>query len=154
SARRSADGLRSSRRFPGVARSGGTRRRLRHRMETIPMTHRLTDLSWEQFRARVPASCDLAIVPVGTIEAHGAIPLGTDTIIPVALAARLAPKWNALVAPAVGYGVTNSLLPYPGSTTVTSATFRAYLFEATAGLADAGFRRVVILNGHGGQSDE
>ncbi|HEX4824640.1 MAG TPA: creatininase family protein [Candidatus Polarisedimenticolaceae bacterium] len=118
------------------------------------MTHRLNDLSWERFRALVPASCDLAIVPVGTIEAHGAIPLGTDTIIPEALAVRLAPKWNALIAPSVAYGVTNSLLPYPGSTTVSSATFRAYLFEAAAGLVDTGFRRIVILNGHGGQSEE
>jgi len=116
------------------------------------MTMRINDLTWEQFRDRVPALCDLAIVPVGTIEAHGAIPLGTDTIIPEALAADLAPLWGALIAPPVAYGVTNSLLPYPGSTTVSSATFRAYLFEAAAGLVDAGFRRIVLLNGHGGQS--
>lgn len=118
------------------------------------MKRRINDLSWEQFRERVPSKCDLAIVPVGTIEAHGAIPLGTDTIIPEALASSLAPRWDALVAPAVAYGVTNSLLPYPGSTTVSSETFRAYLFEAAAGLVDAGFRRIVLLNGHGGQSDE
>jgi len=117
-------------------------------------TMRISDLTWEQFRDRVPSACDLAIIPVGTIEAHGAIPLGTDTIIPEALAADLAPRWDALIAPAVPYGVTNSLLPYPGSTTVSSDTFRAYLFEAAAGLVDAGFRRIVLLNGHGGQSDE
>ena len=52
------------------------------------MSVRMNDLSWEQFRDRVPSACDLAIVPVGTIEAHGAIPLGTDTIIPEALAGR------------------------------------------------------------------
>jgi creatinine amidohydrolase len=118
------------------------------------MSVRMNDLTWEQFRDRVPSACDLAIVPVGTIEAHGAIPLGTDTIIPEALAADLAPKLNALIAPPVAYGVTNSLLPYPGSTTVSSATFSAYLFEAAAGLVDAGFRRIVLLNGHGGQSSE
>lgn len=118
------------------------------------MGERLTDLSWEQFRVRVPQSCDLALVPVGTIEAHGAIPLGTDTLIPEALAGDLAPRLGALIAPAVAYGVTNSLLPYPGSTTVSSAVFSAYLFEAAAGLVDAGFRRIVLLNGHGGQSDE
>lgn len=94
------------------------------------------------------------ILPVGTIEAHGAIPLGTDNLIPEALADALAPTLSALVAPTVAYGVTNSLLPYPGSTTVSSATFRAYLFEAAAGLVDAGFGRIVLLNGHGGQSDE
>ena len=118
------------------------------------MKAKINDLTWEQFRARVPVPCDLAIVPVGTIEAHGAIPLGTDTIIPEALAETLAPKLGALIAPPVAYGVTNSLLPYPGSTTVSSATFTAYLFEAAAGLVDAGFRRIVLLNGHGGQTGE
>lgn len=88
------------------------------------------------------------------MEAHGAIPLGTDIIVPSAIARDLAPRLGAMIAPAVPYGVTNSLLPYPGSTTVSSATFEAYLFEAAAGLADAGFRRVVLLNGHGGQSQE
>jgi creatinine amidohydrolase len=115
------------------------------------MSWELTGLTWEAFRERVPSQVDAVIVPIGTIEAHGAIPLGTDLLIPMALAADLAPRFNALVAPAVPYGVTDSLLPYPGSTTVSSATFAAYLFEAAAGLADAGFRRIVLLNGHGGQ---
>jgi creatinine amidohydrolase len=118
------------------------------------MSPKINDLTWEQFRDHVPAKCDLAIVPVGTIEAHGAIPLGTDTMIPDAIAAVLAPKLGALIAPSIAYGVTNSLLPYPGSTTVSSETFAAYLFEASAGLVDAGFRRIVLLNGHGGQSGE
>jgi creatinine amidohydrolase len=118
------------------------------------MSDRLTELSWEQFRDRVPGRTDLAFLPVGTIEAHGSMALGTDTIIPEALAADIAPRFGGLIAPAIAYGVTNTLLPYPGSTTVSSATFAAYLFEAAAGLVDAGFRRVVLLNGHGGQSDE
>jgi creatinine amidohydrolase len=123
-------------------------------MEARTMSLKINDLTWEQFRDRVPATCDLAIVPVGTIEAHGAIPLGTDTLIPEAIAGVLAPNLGALIAPSIAYGVTNSLLPYPGSTTVSSATFEAYLFEATTGLIDAGFRRIVLLNGHGGQSGE
>ena len=118
------------------------------------MRFRMEELTWEQFRDRVPGKTDLALVPVGTLEAHGAIPLGTDTLIPARIAGDLAAKHGALIAPAIQYGVTNSLLPYPGSTTVTSATFRAYLFEACAGLVDAGFRRIVLLNGHGGQSSE
>ncbi len=118
------------------------------------MSVRFTDLSWEALRDRVPSKCDLVLVPVGTIEAHGASPLGTDNVIPDAMARHLAPRLDALVAPAINYGVTNSLLPYPGSTTVTSATFTQYLFEATAGLADTGFRRIVLINGHGGQTRE
>jgi creatinine amidohydrolase len=118
------------------------------------MSLKINDLTWEQFRDRVPNLSDLVMMPVGTIEAHGAIPLGTDTIIPEALALALAPRLGALIAPSIAYGVTNSLLPYPGSTTVSSATFAAYLFEAAAGLVDAGFRRIVLLNGHGGQTGE
>jgi creatinine amidohydrolase len=118
------------------------------------MSLKINELTWEQFRDRVPSTCDLAVVPVGTIEAHGAIPLGTDTLIPEAIASGLAAKLNALIAPSIAYGVTNSLLPFPGSTTVSSATFSAYLFEAAAGLVDAGFRRIVLLNGHGGQTGE
>ena len=118
------------------------------------MSLHVSDLTWEQFRERVPARTDLVIVPVGTVEAHGAIPLGTDTLIPEAMSDELASRFDALIAPSVPYGVTTTLLPYPGSTTVSSATFRAYLFEAAAGLVDAGFKRVVLLNGHGGQSSE
>lgn len=118
------------------------------------MTWQLGEMTWEAFRERVPSKTDAVLLPVGTVEAHGAIPLGTDTLIPTALAADLAPRLGALVAPAIAYGVTNSLLPYPGSTTVSSATFEAYVFEAAAGLADAGFRKIVLLNGHGGQSRE
>lgn len=118
------------------------------------MSFKINELTWEQFRDHVPTLCDLAMMPVGTIEAHGAIPLGTDTIIPEALALALAPRLGALIAPSIAYGVTNSLLPYPGSTTVSPATFSAYLFEAAAGLVDAGFRRIVLLNGHGGQTGE
>ena len=115
---------------------------------------RINNMTWERFRELVPSQIDLVLVPVGTIEAHGAIPLGTDTMIPEAMALTLADRLEALIAPAVAYGVTNTLLPYPGSTTVSPKTFRRYLFEATAGLVDAGFRRVVLLNGHGGQSSE
>lgn len=115
---------------------------------------KMTDLSWPAFKERVPAKTDLVIVPVGTVEAHGGIPLGTDCIIPEAIARELAPRLNGLIAPPVSYGVTNSLLPYPGSTTVSPETFVAYLLEACSGLVDAGFRRVAILNGHGGQTRE
>jgi creatinine amidohydrolase len=118
------------------------------------MSHHMTDLSWEAFRDRVPSKTDLVIVPVGTIEAHGAFPLGTDNIIPTSMAEELAKRFDALIAPLVPYGVTSSLLPYPGSTTVSSETFEQYLFEAAAGLVDTGFKRVLLLNGHGGQTSE
>jgi len=58
------------------------------------MSLHVSDLTWEQFRERVPARTDLVIVPVGTVEAHGAIPLGTDTLIPEAMSDELASRFS------------------------------------------------------------
>ena len=115
---------------------------------------RLRDLSWRDFRELVPAKYDGLIVPIGTVEAHGAIPLGTDIIIPEYLAERLAPRLDLVLAPAVNYGVTRTLLPYPGSHTVTSETFQRYVTEVFVGFGRMGFRRLVVMNGHGGHLDE
>ena len=86
-------------------------------------TRRMEDLTWQRFGELVPRRIDRVLVPVGTMEAHGVLPLGTDTLIPARLAERLAPDLDALVAPAMPYGLTSSLLAYPGSMTLERRTF-------------------------------
>ncbi len=114
----------------------------------------LTELNWREFRDLVPAKHDAVVIPIGTVEAHGGIPLGTDIVIPEYLADRLSRRLNLIVAPAVNYGVTRTLLPYPGSHTVASATFQRYVTEIFAGFGRMGFRKLVVVNGHGGHIDE
>jgi creatinine amidohydrolase len=111
---------------------------------------RLAELNWKEFRGLVPGKHDAVVIPVGTVEAHGGIPLGTDIIIPEYLAERLGERLNLIIAPAVNYGVTRSLLPYPGSHTVASATFRQYVTEILVDFGRMGFRKLVVVNGHGG----
>jgi creatinine amidohydrolase len=116
-------------------------------------TRKIEELNWQEFREIVPKVTDAVILPVGTLEAHGITGLGTDNQIPVSIAERIAGKVNALIAPTIPYGITRSLLPYPGSVTVTSETFERYVYEAACGLGDAGLRRIVFLNGHGGNTE-
>jgi len=116
--------------------------------------YRLEELTWQEFKELVPKKIDTVILPVGTVEAHGVSPLGTDNIIPVTIAERIATDLKAMVAPLVPYGITRTLLAYPGSLTVTSATFENYLTEVLDSLAEKGFKKIVIMNGHGGQIDE
>jgi len=116
-------------------------------------TRKIEELNWQEFKKIVPKVTDAVLLPVGTLEAHGVTGLGTDNFIPVSLAERIAGKVNALIAPTIPYGITRSLLPYPGSVTVTSQAFDQYVFEVACGLADAGFRRIVFLNGHGGNTE-
>ena len=122
-------------------------------MKTTLRTRRLEELNWMEFKRLVPKRTAAVLVPVGTIEAHGVTGLGTDNQIPLSVAERIAVPVNALIAPAVHYGITKSLLPYPGSVTVLPDTFERYVSEVAAGLADAGFRRIVFLNGHGGNTE-
>jgi creatinine amidohydrolase len=111
-------------------------------------------MNWRDFGKIVPTKTDTVFLPVGTIEAHGIIPLGTDIFIPEYLCDELAPRFNGIIAPAVNYGVTRTLIAYPGSHTVTSATFEAYLTEILVGFGRNGFRKAVVLNGHGGHINE
>lgn len=90
------------------------------------------------------------LLPIGTMEAHGIIPLGTDSIIPSKLALDIAETMDFLVAPTINYGITSSLLPYPGSNTVRPDTFKNLIGDIAKGLVKDGFNRLVIINGHGG----
>jgi creatinine amidohydrolase len=122
-------------------------------MKKTLRTRRLEELNWMEFKRLVPKKTDAVLVPVGTIEAHGVTGLGTDNQIPLSIAERIAESVKALVAPTIHYGITRSLLPYPGSLTVLPETFERYVSEIAASLADAGFRRIVFLNGHGGNTE-
>lgn len=114
------------------------------------MEYYLERMNWKQFGRTVPKKTDTVLLPVGTIEAHGPGALGTDAIIPCHLAQRLSRPLNAMVAPAINYGVTGSLMAYSGSLTVSPDTLKAYVSEVSASLADAGFRKIIVINGHGG----
>jgi len=110
----------------------------------------MADLNWMEFREVVPAKVRTVLLPAGTVEAHGVANNGADVTAPVALARAMAPRVNALVAPAVPYGVTGSLDPYAGGITIGEEAYRAYLGDVLAGLAGNGFRNIIVINGHGG----
>ena len=57
----------------------------------------------------MPREIETALVPVGTLEPHGILSLGTDNEIPARLAEAIAARLNALVAPTIPYGVTAHL---------------------------------------------
>jgi len=114
----------------------------------------MEELTWMEFKKLVPDKIDAVLLPVGTLEAHGCTALGTDNILPVAIVERIAPGLGALIAPVIPYGITRSLLAYPGSTSVTPDTFERYVWEVCTSLADTGFKRIAILNGHGGNTEQ
>ena len=110
---------------------------------------RMDYYSWQEFREIVPSRCDTVILPVGTLEAHGVAANGTDALIPEHLAKMVAPEVNALIAPVIPYGFTGSLEAYPGGFTISRPTFKAYCLETIDGLAQCGYKNIIVFNGHG-----
>jgi len=115
---------------------------------------RLAELSWVEVKKLIDDGVDTAFVPVGTIEAHGKhLPLGTDVYIPERIAEVLCSKVGGVVAPSISYGVTRSLIAYPGSLTLRPETFKSLVKDVAVSLAKKGFKHVVFVNGHGGNTD-
>jgi creatinine amidohydrolase len=113
-------------------------------------------LNWKQVDA-LPRDRTLLILPTAAIEQHGPhLPLSTDTLINNELLGRalelLPPDAPVYALPPVCYGKSNEHLGFPGTLSVSSATFMAVLRDLGASLAAAGFRRVAIFNTHGGNS--
>ena len=113
-------------------------------------TREMNDINWMEFREFVPSKITTVLLPTGTLEAHGVANNGADNTAPIAIARKLAVELNAMVAPAVNYGMTGSLDAYPGSMTISEKAYRAYLGDILEGLAKQGFKNIIVINGHGG----
>src|SRR5262245_25649048 len=116
-------------------------------------TANAAELPWPEVK-QAAAYGALALLPVGSTEAHGPhLPLGTDVAIAQAVAARVAERLSAagrraLIFPAVTYSLTDFARPFPGTVSVAAEAARAYLTEVFVSLAATPFRRVGVLNHH------
>jgi creatinine amidohydrolase len=116
--------------------------------------HHLQEYSWMRLAEVVPEVTDRIILPIGTVESHGACAIGTDNIIPAHLAEEVWERCNALIAPAINHGFTGvSVSRFPGSITVRPEVLEEYLYDVLKDLVRTGFRNVLIINGHGGNTD-
>ncbi|MGC8893661.1 MAG: creatininase family protein [candidate division WOR-3 bacterium] len=96
---------------------------------------------------------EAALLPVGTLEAHDGGPVGTDNLIPDALCDRLSEKLSIPKLPLMPYGVTNSLLVYPGSCSLTDEVLEGFIYELGKTLARNGLKYLFVVNGHGGNTE-
>ncbi len=102
----------------------------------------------EELRAAAPT---LAIVPVGSIEQHAAhLPLGSDWLVADHVARAVGARLDAYVLPALPVSCSLEHLGRAGTVTLRVATLVAVIEDIVDSLAHHGFRRVVVLNGHGG----
>ena len=118
--------------------------------QDIVSTREMDRINWMEFREVVPARIQTVLLPTGTLEPHGVINNGADNTAPAAIAARIARRTNAMIAPTLAYGMTGSLEAYPGAFQISESAYRPFVKQIIEGLAKNGFRNIIILNGHGG----
>ena len=113
----------------------------------------LPHMSWKDIEEAL-VHTDIVIVPVGSIEQHGPhMPLGTDFYWALNMCLLIAQETDILVAPALMVGLAEYHMGFPGTMTLTPETFEAVLYESSLCLLRHGFKKILFLNGHGGNTD-
>jgi creatinine amidohydrolase len=105
-------------------------------------------MTWPEAREAMAAD-PLVILPVGSTEAHGPhLPLDVDSHQVGHVAALVAERTKALVAPTLAYGYASTWMAFPGTMSLSAATFQQVVVELASSIVHHGVRRVMILNGH------
>ena len=112
---------------------------------------RIAEMHWRQVEDYLKGD-DRAILPLGCVEQHAYLSLATDAILAERVAVEAAEPLGIPVFPALAYGITPLFLAYPGTVSLRAGTYLAVLRDMLDSLAGQGFRRIVLVNGHGGNS--
>ncbi|MFH1723705.1 MAG: creatininase family protein [Elusimicrobiota bacterium] len=123
--------------------------------EGAPRSYLYGELTWPEMTERL-RKVDLALLPVGAIEQHGPhLPLDTDAFDAAYLASRVAEacgKPQPLVLPGIPYGVSYHHDEFKGTVSIRNGTLSGLVYDVGMSLARNGIRKLVIINGHGGNS--
>jgi len=110
----------------------------------------LFEMSWPEAK-RYFAKNDIAILPVGSNEEHGpANPLGTDHLIAKGIAEETAKRTEVLCLQVVPFGISSHHKQFWGTVFISPKSFKKYVRDVCSSLTYYGVRKIVVVNGHGG----
>ena len=112
---------------------------------------RIADLNWMQVEAYLERD-DRIVLPVGSTEQHGYLSLAVDVILAERVSVEAAESLGVPVLPVMPFGVAPGFTAYPGTVSLRLETLVAVLTEALDSLYGQGFRRFLVVNGHGGNT--
>ena len=112
---------------------------------------RAAERNWMQIEEYLKRD-DRAVLPLGCTEQHAYLSLSTDSLLAERVAVEAAEPLGIPVFPVVGYGITPNFRAYPGTLSLRVETLLAVVRDLLDGLCQQGFRRLLIVNGHGGNA--
>jgi creatinine amidohydrolase len=110
---------------------------------------RVAEMDWQMVEDWVRQD-HRAVLPLGSTEQHAGLSLMTDAILAERVAAEAAEPLGIPVFPAIPYGLAPYYQAFPGSITLRVSTYCRMVGEVLDSLKRGGFRRILIVNGHGG----
>ncbi|MGH9733818.1 MAG: creatininase family protein [Candidatus Acidiferrales bacterium] len=112
---------------------------------------KISEMHWKQVEDYLKHD-DRGVLPIGSTEQHCELSLSVDSILAERVALEAAEPLRVPVFPVLPYGITPYFMAYPGTVTLTAETHGRVLREIIDCLATHGFKRIVVVNGHGGNS--
>jgi creatinine amidohydrolase len=114
----------------------------------------LARMTWPEVEERLK-ECDIALVPLGSTEQHGpALPVSTDHYIATQFAYRAAEivwdKHKVVVTPTITFGFSPHHMEFKGTITLSELTLSSMIADICHSLAQHGFKKIILVNGHGG----
>ena len=110
---------------------------------------RIADLNWMQVDEYL-ARDDRLVLPIGSTEQHGYLSLATEVILAERVSVEAAEPLGVPVLPVLPFGVAPGFTAYPGTVSLQLETLVTVLRETLDALHSQGFRRFLVVNGHGG----
>ncbi len=112
---------------------------------------KIADMNWMQVDNYLQDD-DRCVLPLGSVEQHAYLSLATDALLAERVALDAAEPLGVPVFPVQSYGLAPYFSAFPGTVTLKTGTYLALVRDLLDSLAHQGFRRIVIVNGHGGNA--
>ena len=112
---------------------------------------RISDMNWMMVEEYLKRD-DRCVLPLGSTEQHAYLSLSVDSILAERIAVEAAEPLGVPVFPVVAYGIAPYFRAFPGSITLRVDTYLRVVGDILDAMAEQGFKRILIVNGHGGNA--
>jgi creatinine amidohydrolase len=112
---------------------------------------RISEMNWMMVEEYLKSD-DRAVLPLGCTEQHAYLSLSVDSILADRLAVEAADPLGVPVFPVLAYGITPYFRAFPGTVTLRVETYMSIVRDILDVMAEQGFKRILVVNGHGGNT--